>query len=1414
MKKLSKVLALIFLWALPALANVWFVSPTGAPTNSGTQASPWDFTSAFSPKPQIQPGDVVCMEPGTYKNTGDEIISYISGSAAAPVIITNWMPGTPCVFPGGGASRVTLDGAGGEFALSINGSYSIWWGIEITTSQVNRQGGTDDICPTAWGIADYGIGTKVINSIVHDTCEGFSIYNKSINGEYVGNNSFYNGWHGPDRNHGHGFYMQNPAGSIKTLIDNISHDNFDEGYQIYGSGAATVQFFDLEWNTAFMNSDIIEIHPQYQILLAGGGPRSNNTLNHNFSYLPLNWGYGFNNFGQYTAGTNDKYTNNVVVGGLVTQDVAGEGGTVVFTGNTFVNTPAAEQFGTPLFLLKQAQFVTQNDSQFTWDNNTYIGFNSFYGPEATYGTDSSGNSVETGSTQKTFAQWQASWPFDQHSTYTDTLPTTDWIYIHANKYETKRANINIFHWAPGNTVSVDLSSILSNGDPYTIINSEDPYGPPAASGTYSGPVTIDFSMKTKAAPHGATTPPIDNKFGAFIVTSSNGTKITTFAPPPPTSLAITTGGLSAATLNAPYTVNLSATGGTSPYTWTVTGLPTGLSFSGNTISGTPTAVGVTTVAVSVTDSASPPAKVATTFSLVVSQPQGFGFTVGQVIEVKPTLGGPLNVRATPDTTTAPICSSAAPVTCPQPSDQGVITIAPQTDPSTGFPIAQIKWTTGVATGLTGWSVSLYIDVPAGPPPPPAPLAINTATLPTASVGVVYSATLAGSGGTTPYTWTATGVPSPLALSTAGVLSGTPTTAGTSSIAVTVTDSSTPTHQTATATLVLTTNPFTAPPVAITTTSLPAGTQNVPYNATVGASGGTAPYTFSATNMPPGLSISTGGNITGTPTSSGVVSVNFAVTDSATPTAGMATTTLSITINPPAPPPSTISFVSAKSGADGSGSTLTTIATSSTMNIAAGNLLVCGTKTSTAPSSVTDGGSNSLTLINTSGPINTWQKMNTSANATATITASGFSSAYPAIICQQYSGVKTSAAIDIQTTGTSSGSTTVTSSAFTRAVNNEVITAFGNSNQNESFSAGVNYALRAQAIASAIGSEGGEDRLVNSTPASETASMSGNASGNWNLVVDSFEAVTGGPTLPSITTTSIPSGTVGVAYSQTLAGTGGTPPYTWSATGMPSGVTLSSGGAFSGTPTQSGTFTIPVTLKDSSTPQLTAGATFSLSVVAKLQITTSTLNQPQETVPYSSTVSAVGGTLPYTWSATGLPTNLSISIQTGVISGIPLASTNGNITVTVTVTDANSLTASQNFTVNIPAALSSIANIAIVPANVTMQVGQQVQFAVQIQCAPAGSTCDQTVNWSAGTGTISTTGLYTALGTPGSDTVTVTSNSDTTKTATATVTIVTPPPPASAPPGILLGLKYCWPLDTNQVALLFGMIPVGLFFCLK
>ncbi|MGZ6987468.1 MAG: putative Ig domain-containing protein, partial [Thermoanaerobaculia bacterium] len=90
-----------------------------------------------------------------------------------------------------------------------------------------------------------------------------------------------------------------------------------------------------------------------------------------------------------------------------------------------------------------------------------------------------------------------------------------------------------------------------------------------------------------------------------------------------------------------------------------------------------------------------------------------------------------------------------------------------------------------------------------------PLLITTTTLPNGVNGSAYSVTLLASGGAPPYSWLlASGtLPNPaapaFAISSGGVISGTPSAAGTFSFTVMVTDSATPTANTATANLSIT-----------------------------------------------------------------------------------------------------------------------------------------------------------------------------------------------------------------------------------------------------------------------------------------------------------------------------------------------------------------------------------------------------------------------------------------------------------------------------------------------------------------------------------------------------------------------------------------------------------------------------------
>ena len=256
--------------------------------------------------------------------------------------------------------------------------------------------------------------------------------------------------------------------------------------------------------------------------------------------------------------------------------------------------------------------------------------------------------------------------------------------------------------------------------------------------------------------------------------------------------------------------------------------------------------------------------------------------------------------------------------------------------------------------------------------------------------------------------------------------------------------------------------------------------------------------------------------------------------------------------------------------------------------------------------------------------------------------------------------------------------------------------------------------------------------------------------------------------PSVLTASLPTGDKSAAYTTTLAGSGGTTPYSWSATGLPAGLSLSTAGVISGTPTGSGTSTVALTLTD--TASATATATLSLAINAAPSIVTASLPTGEKSAAYTTTLAGSGGTTPYSWSATGLPAGLSLSTA-GVISGTPTGS--GTSTVALTLTDTASATATATLSLAINAAPSIV--------TASLPTGEK-SAAYTTTLAGSGGTTPY--SWSA-TGlpaglSLSTAGVIS--GTPtgsGTSTVALTLTDTASATATAnlplTVNTVTGPP---------------------------------------
>ncbi len=561
----------------------------------------------------------------------------------------------------------------------------------------------------------------------------------------------------------------------------------------------------------------------------------------------------------------------------------------------------------------------------------------------------------------------------------------------------------------------------------------------------------------------------------------------------------------------------------------------------------------------------------------------------------------------------------------------------------------------------GSSATLSFTInPAAVPPPPTgtqsttPLAITTASIPIGTTGTAYSATLAASGGTPPYSWSvgSGALPPGLTMSSAGAISGTPTTNGSFSFMATVKDAGTSTPQSFTYSTSIAQG---APPLSVSTASVPSGTVGIAYSATLAATSGTFPYSWSVISgaLPAGLTLSSAGAIAGTPSAGGSFTFTAQVKDSAS---GSATQSYSVSIGVPVPP-LVISIASVPGGTAGTAYPATTLAATGgvspySWSISAGALPAGLTLSSAGAIAGTPSVGGSFTFT-------AQVKDSASGSATQSYSVSIGVPVPPLVI--------STASVPGATAGTAYPATTLGATG-------------GTSPYSWSISAG---ALPAGLTLSSAGAITGTPTA--SGPFSFTAqakdSASGSATQSYSMTIAAGL---------SVTTNSVPNGTAGTAYSTTLAATGGTSPYTWSvSTGtLPAGLTLSSAGAITGTPTASGPSTFTAQVKDSASGSATQS--YSMTIGAALAITTASVPGGTAGTAYpATTLAATGGSSPYTWSvASGstLPVGLTLS-SAGTISGTP--TTAGPYTFSIQANDSVSNTLTQNYSMTVAAAAVGI-----------------------------------------------------------------------------------------------------------------------------
>ena len=740
----------------------------------------------------------------------------------------------------------------------------------------------------------------------------------------------------------------------------------------------------------------------------------------------------------------------------------------------------------------------------------------------------------------------------------------------------------------------------------------------------------------------------------------------TFTQPVIASLVINTSSLPNGTVGENYGIAMSASGGgAAPYSWSLVpgsgSLPAGLNLDarGGNIYGKPAAAGTSTFSVQVTDGqqTSQPKQLSLTIAPALTSLTTTPLLIQSALQLPPGMSG------TPYTQTLSASGGAGQYTWALTGGAlpAGLTLA-LSGAITGTPtVAQTANFQASVSDTSGNSLSAGFTIVVASSTTVALLTPNP--LPNGAVGVIYSYGIQVLGGTPPYFYAITAGQVPPGLTfdaTNGTFSGTPTQAGNFGLVLTVTDSGgSSSAQTAS---------LTGKPIARAATSsnytiqiaAPGGfqittAQNLPiatlaqvYSTTLAASGGAAPYTWTLVNgtLPAGLTLNPGGSIAGTPAQPGLASLVIKATDT--------------------------------TGASATGAFLLQVANPNAPAISPLPLPPSGTVGQAYQSSLTAvGGHTPYSWSVAVGPLPPGVTLNAQTGALSGTPTQAGSFPFTAEVTDSQQVTATQAftipvnALTLQITPP-----TIPTALANSPYSLSLSVAGGTPPYNWSLSAGG--LLSGFTIDPSTGAITGTPTVPGTYPFTITV-----IDANFGMATQTFQLTVGPATTLSISTASVPAGTVGAAYDFGLLASNSNPPLTWSATGaLPPGIQLlASSGILAGTPTTAGSYTFTAQVTDSTSAK--AQATFTLVVSAPpLTIVTTSLPNGAIATAYSQTVQSSGGTNPITWSVSAgtLPAGLSLGATTGTISGTPSAA--GSFTFTVKATDSSGVAAQQPFTVTI------------------------------------------------------------------------------------------------------------------------------------
>lgn len=474
---------LLFLAITAQGATDHYAAPRATRQSDGTRNKPWDLAFALR-STAIRPGDTLWLSGGLYQGN---FVSNLHGTEGSPITIR--------ALPG---ERVTIDASGLHSALMIRGAWTTWWGLEFMNSHAKRktdQGGSfpSDI---AFGSAINidAPHTKLINLIVHDHGNGICAMSTAPDSEIYGCLIYNNGWQGPDRGHGDGVVSQNRQGMMH-FVDNILFNQFSMGFQIYGTKQSMLRGFHLAGNVVFNNGAVSRDGVTTNIWIGGGATAEQVTVTDNYTYNSVPWGVHLH-AGSGADNKELRVTGNYFPGYCRIQNWRG----ATVTDNLIAGKATVLEW-----------IRVSEPSNIVWDRNRYHSLEESYLP---FGLNPNGGLFD-------FEGWKRETGFDANSQYTKGLPHEMRVALRVNRYEPGRAHVVVYNWGRTDTVQLNASQVLSNGDKYEVRNAQDYFAPPVLSGTYDGS-SLSLPMRglavVKPFGHDPEVAPTGPEFNVFVLT--------------------------------------------------------------------------------------------------------------------------------------------------------------------------------------------------------------------------------------------------------------------------------------------------------------------------------------------------------------------------------------------------------------------------------------------------------------------------------------------------------------------------------------------------------------------------------------------------------------------------------------------------------------------------------------------------------------------------------------------------------------------------------------------------------------------------------------------------------------------------------------------------------------------------------